>query len=72
MQFAHETLNMSDLIQAVLSIKFDVENIKNTCNLYNYIKPNFDESFYVDGVHLSNKGHAAWSESIFSCLNRKN
>ena len=49
-----------------------LENIKNTCNLYNYIKPNFDESFYVDGVHLSNKGHAVWSESIFSCLNRKN
>ena len=34
-----------------------LETIKETCNLYNYVFKEYKENLYVDGVHLSNKGH---------------
>jgi len=34
-----------------------LETIKETCNLNNYVFKEYKENLYVDGVHLSNKGH---------------
>ena len=42
--------------------------INNTCNLYDSIYPIYEESLYVDGVHLSEKGHKVWAEKIEFCL----
>ena len=43
--------------------------INNTCNLYDYIQFEYDEGLYVDGVHLSKKGHKMWAKKLKECLN---
>ena len=50
----------------------ELDNVKNTCNLYDFINPYYDKNLYEDGVHLSKKGHEVWSKSLFLCLNHKN
>ena len=42
--------------------------IKNTCNLYKFLKNDYNDNLYVDGVHLSNKGHELWAKKIKECL----
>ena len=42
--------------------------IKNTCNLYKFLKNEYNDNLYVDGVHLSNKGHELWAKKIKECL----
>ena len=58
--------------------KYDLllENIKNlktinkTCNLYHFILPQYSEELYIDGVHLTNKGHNIWANKLDLCLNK--
>jgi len=42
--------------------------IKKSCNLYNKLKDKYNSDLYVDGVHLSQKGHKIWADLILSCL----
>ena len=42
--------------------------IKNTCNLYKFLKNDYNDNLYVDGVHLSNQGHELWSKKLKECL----
>ena len=42
--------------------------IKNTCNLYKFLKNDYNDNLYVDGVHLSNEGHELWAKKIKECL----
>lgn len=42
--------------------------IKKSCNLYDLIRDKYEPDLYVDGIHLSTKGHKIWAESIRSCL----
>lgn len=43
--------------------------VKNTCNLYYYVLPEFKKELYVDGVHLSESGHDLWAKKLKECLN---
>jgi len=43
--------------------------VKNTCNLYYYVLPEFKKELYVDGVHLSESGHDLWAKKLNECLN---
>ena len=45
--------------------------IKNTCNLYRFLKNDYKDNLYVDGVHLSNQGHELWAEKMKECLHDK-
>lgn len=45
--------------------------VKKTCNLYEYLRNDYKDNLYVDGVHLSNKGHELWSNKIEECLYEK-
>ena len=45
-----------------------LETIKETCNLYNHVFKEYNENFYVDGVHLSNKGHELCAKKIKQCI----
>ena len=45
-----------------------LRNIEKTCNLYEYILPEYNASLYVDGVHLSKKGHELWAKKIKDCF----
>ena len=45
-----------------------LQNIIKTCNLYYKIENRYKSELYVDGVHLSSKGHKLWAKSIFECL----
>lgn len=45
-----------------------VHQVKKTCNLYRFLKKDYKNSFYTDGVHLSNEGHEIWSKKIFECI----
>ena len=42
--------------------------VKNTCNLYYYVLPEFEKFIYVDGVHLSDYGHDLWAKKLNECL----
>ena len=42
--------------------------IKNTCNLYRFLKNDYNDNLYVDGVHLSNQGHELWAKKLKECL----
>ena len=46
----------------------NLKNVINTCNLYYQLEKDYESSFYVDGVHLSNEGHEAWANKINFCL----
>ena len=48
-----------------------LENIKKTCNLYSQTKNIYKNNLFVDGVHLSKKGHEVWAQAIYSCLSLK-
>lgn len=48
-----------------------LEIVKNTCNLYYYVLPEFNNNLYVDGVHLSKNGHDLWAKKLKKCLHPK-
>ena len=54
-----------DLIKEVSKLKI----IKNSCNLYHYINSDYHNDLYVDGVHLSKKGHDLWARKLLECTN---
>ena len=56
------------LYEKFLSQISKLEIIKDTCNLYSYIIDEYEENLYVDGVHLSNKGHKLWAKKIKECI----
>ena len=45
-----------------------LKNINKTCNLYYKIENYYKPDLYVDGVHLSKKGHMLWAKNILGCL----
>ena len=62
-----EWLVYDDILSNISKLK----SVKNTCNLYYYILPEFNNNLYVDDVHLSEKGHDLWSKKLHTCLNPK-
>ena len=60
--------NSEIVIYEKLLNDLDSTKIKKKCNLYNFIKSEFNPELYVDGVHLSKKGHELWSEKLDICL----
>ncbi len=42
--------------------------VKKSCNLFYILQDKYESDLYVDGVHLSQKGHKIWADSILSCL----
>tara|TARA_B100000242_G_scaffold294390_1_gene277081 strand:- start:10115 stop:11077 length:963 start_codon:yes stop_codon:yes gene_type:complete len=49
----------------------EVETVRKTCNLYDYISASYQENLYVDGVHLSNKGHELWAYKLKECFDNQ-
>ena len=49
-----------------------LDQVKKTCNLYQYLKKDFNENLYTDGVHLSDTGHKLWASKIYRCLDLEN
>ena len=47
----------------------NLEKVNKTCNLYGFLKNDYEKSFYTDGVHLSNEGHEIWAKKIYECIN---
>ena len=52
-----------------LLLSLSSKNINRKCNLFNFLKNDYSPDLYVDGVHLSNKGHELWSKKIYECIN---
>ena len=52
----------------LLSRISELDEVKKTCNLYEYLKKDFNENLYTDGIHLSNAGHKLWASKIYLCL----
>ena len=50
----------------------ELDEVKKTCNLYDYLKKDFDKNLYTDGIHLSNAGHKLWASKIYLCLDLEN
>ena len=59
-----EVKKYDQLLKEISKIKI----IKKTCNLYDYILPEYEKDLYVDGVHLSKKGHEIWANKLKECL----
>lgn len=49
-----------------------LDQVKKTCNLHEYLKKDFNENLYTDGVHLSDTGHKLWANKIYLCLDLEN
>jgi len=66
--FLEKEKNSEIVIYENLLNDLDSPNINKKCNLYNLIKSEFNPELYVDGVHLSKKGHELWSKKLDICL----
>ncbi len=66
--FLEKEKNSEKVIYENLLNDLDSPNINKKCNLYNFIKSEFNPELYVDGVHLSKKGHELWSKKLDICL----
>ena len=62
-----DILLVLDISSSMLADDFTpnrLEVVKNTCNLYYYVLPEFNNNLYVDGVHLSDYGHDLWAKKL--------
>ena len=66
--FLAKEKNSEIVIYEELLNDLDSPKINKKCNLYNFIKSEFNSELYVDGVHLSKKGHELWSKKLDICL----
>ena len=64
-EFSEEWLDYDSFLSEISKLKV----VKNTCNLYYYVLPEFKNELYVDGVHLSDYGHNVWAKKLNECLN---
>ncbi len=64
-EFSEEWLDYDSFLSEISKLKV----VKNTCNLYYYVLPEFKKELYVDGVHLSDYGHDLWAKKLNECLN---
>lgn len=64
--------NLIETYNKLLKNISELDSVKNTCNLYDYLHNEFEKNLYTDGVHLSNAGHRLWAQNIYLCLDLKN
>ena len=64
--------NLIETYNKLLKNISELDSVKNTCNLYDYLHNEFEKNLYTDGVHLSNSGHRLWAQKIYLCLDLKN
>lgn len=67
--FEDENSNKEINIYNELLLSLNSKNINRKCNLFNFLKNDYSPDLYVDGVHLSNRGHELWSKKIYECIN---